>query len=103
MSKFNFAKWLNARLARKAAELTRLKRVLMGDTVEDVIAAHRCPDCDWGSFFEGPSGGGGVNVMCANPACGHKFAWYGGVFGFIPISNDTKFYRLGNPRRLVDL
>ncbi len=33
----------------------------------------KCTYCDGTNFFEGPSGGGSVNVLCSNPDCRHWF------------------------------
>lgn len=37
-----------------------------------MLATGRCPDCkSTAGFFEGPSGGMSVNIMCES--CGHEF------------------------------
>jgi len=33
----------------------------------------KCTNCGGTKFFEGPSGGVSVNVLCANPKCRHWF------------------------------
>lgn len=33
----------------------------------------RCPDCGNDQFYEGPSGGMNVNILCANSECGSRF------------------------------
>lgn len=32
-----------------------------------------CPDCGTQGFFEGPSGGSSINIICSNKECQAKF------------------------------
>lgn len=40
---------------------------------EEKLKKSICPDCNGRSFLEGPSGGGSVNIMCANKDCQARF------------------------------
>lgn len=40
----------------------------------------KCSYCGGTEFFEGPSGGLSVNILCANKACSHWFNWGPGMF-----------------------
>lgn len=43
------------------------------DADAESIAKNRCPVCsNWG-FIEGPRGGAGQNIFCANPTCRSSF------------------------------
>lgn len=33
----------------------------------------KCAYCQGTEFYEGPSGGAAINILCANPACRHWF------------------------------
>ena len=35
----------------------------------------RCSYCGGTNFYEGPSGGVGTNILCANSECRHWFNW----------------------------
>lgn len=54
---------------------------------------NKCPDCRGAGFYEGPDGGGSINVVCANEDCSSRFNIMG-PFGVKRISNPS-------PNRLV--
>lgn len=57
--------------------------------IKRLLFAPRCPTCDCNLFHEGPHGGEAINVRCAQ--CG-AFWWYGGPFGFKPITSEPDLY-----------
>lgn len=40
---------------------------------KELLFKNMCPDCREEGFLEGPSGGGSINVMCANTKCKAKY------------------------------
>lgn len=75
----------------------------------------KCTYCGGTDFYEGPSGGMSINVLCANPKCRH---WFNGVLGDLqdldrvePTDEEKEQQRknregminLGLPRMLVKI
>jgi len=46
------------------------------------LADGRCPDCQGTRFLEGPHGGMGVKIKCANAFCGAQFNIVPGLASF---------------------
>lgn len=78
-------------------EGTKLFNKTIGIHVKEFLSSKnhdntpKCNYCGETNFFEGPSGGICVNVMCSNPQCGHWFNFDG-----IKLND---LYKVGNNRK----
>lgn len=47
---------------------------------DKILNSGKCPFCGYKEFYEGPEGGGSVNITCANDSCQAKYCFHRGIF-----------------------